>query len=208
MNSNKKQQIIDIIQWILIIGLIGLCCFIYIGKQNVVNNKMEEKQENTFIKIYESQRISELEKVNKALHDSIKQLKNVESAVEIRYKYIVKTDTIKSDDFILNNDSVYQYTQSNDTITTNVSIKASKLEWCDIHTEINDKFTIMNEEKDGNNKITIDHSNNLDITGVDTWHKKKKWIEHIYHGPVAGFGFGLINKKSDFFIGYAIGYKF
>lgn len=208
MNSNKKQQIIDTIQWILIIGLIGLCGFIYIGKQTVANNEMEERRENTFIKIYESQKISELEKVNKSLHDSIIKLNNAESAIEIRYKYIVKTDTIKGEDFTINKDSVYQYTKSNDTITTNVSIKAKDLEWCDINTEINDKFTIINEEKDGNNKVTIDHSNNLDITGVDTWHKKEKWTERIYHGPVVGFGFGLINRKPDVFVGYAIGFKF
>ena len=90
----SKQKLIDVIQWILIIGLSIVLLIGFIRQNEAFTKNAEYEKNNTYVKIYESQNISKLKKENKALYDSIKKLKNVESAIEIRYKYRYKTDTV------------------------------------------------------------------------------------------------------------------
>ena len=82
----SKQKLIDVIQWILIIGLSIVLLIGFIRQNEAFTKNAEYEKNNTYVKIYESQNISKLKKENKALYDSIKKLKNVESAIEIRYK--------------------------------------------------------------------------------------------------------------------------
>ena len=206
--SIRKQKIIDVIQWILIISLIGVCAYIYFGNNSLHEKDKEIRTEKTYLKIYESQKIHDLEKINKLLYDSITVLKNVESAVEIKYIYTTKTDTIRETEFVYSEDSVYHYSSSNDTIHTEIDIKANNLQWCKVNTNINDRFTIINQEN--NNKVStkINHSNNMDIINVDTWHKKKGWKDRIYYGPTINFGYGLIHNKIDVTVGFGVGMRF
>ena len=90
----SKQKLIDVIQWILIIGLSIVLLIGFIRQNEAFIKNADYEKNNTYVKIYESQNISKLKKENKALYDSIKKLKNVESAIEIRYKYRYKTDTV------------------------------------------------------------------------------------------------------------------
>lgn len=100
MGKYTKQQIWDIIQWVLIVLLLIAC--VYIGKENYdLSNSLEFKMGNTYTRIYDSQKIESLKAENKALYDSIKHLKNVESIVEVRYKYYYNTDTV----FVNNSDT-------------------------------------------------------------------------------------------------------
>ena len=59
---NKSQinwkKIIDIVQWVLIVLLIGVACFIYFGKKQHVDEKIQQTEES-YVKIYESQKILE-----------------------------------------------------------------------------------------------------------------------------------------------------
>ena len=214
--TEKQKKYIDVAQWILVVLLLIICAVVYVGKKHGEDEK-DIKKEETYIKIYESQKISELKKKNKALYDSLKVLSEYkpESAIEIRYKYKYKTDTLKVTQFIAKADSVnvgdslYTYVNDNDTIRTEVNISARKLNWTTVNATIKEKFTIINRTDGNTNQTTIGHSGNVDITGVDAWHVKKGYSlkDHISIGPAVGVGYGVFTKKPDAYVGVTIGYK-
>lgn len=210
--TEKQHKIIDIIQWICIIFLLVVCISGYIFKNSNKDDfikSTEYQKEQTYIKIYESQKLESLKNENKSLHDSIKKLSNVESAVEIKYIYKYKTDTIKVEN-IQYVDSTYHYAYDNDTLSYNIDVKAKDLEWLKSDFKINDKFTLINREKDGNNQLIIEHGENTTITNVDAWHRvedKQKWYKNFHIGIQAGVGYGVINNKPDIFIGVGVSYK-
>lgn len=206
MSKYTKQQIWDVIQWILIIVLL-IACF-YIGKRNhTLSNSMEYKMGNTYTKIYDSQKIEALKSENKKLYDSIKHLKNVESVVEIRYKYFYKTDTVfvnKND--TANNDSIYHYSSNTDTISYNLDISGKEIFWHKLDFTLNNKFLIVTKEKDGKVETNI----NTDIGSVESttmWHKKNKsFKDRFILGPQVGVGYDLSNKKPGLFVGFGVTY--
>lgn len=210
--TDKQQRIIDIVQWIIIVFLLLVCIVSYFNNTNrKLINSEEYKKELSYIKIYESQTIEALKKENKELYDSIKQLKDVESAVEVKYVYKYKTDTIRVTEFKeIEKDSLYRYELDNDTIQFNVDLKAKNLEWMKTDFKINDKFVLINRESDGLNKTTVTGSPNVDIVNVDTWHRKDKlkWNERFVVSPQVGVGVGLFNKNLDVYVGVGVSYKF
>lgn len=205
--TDKQKRIIDIVQWILIIILFMTCAAVFIGKKYARDAK-EIVKEETFIKIYESQKIAELEKMNKALHDSLMAMsdKEPESVVEIKYLYKYKTDTITVKEFVVSEDSIYHYASDNDTIKTRIDVKAKDLEWCDVDVAINDKFTIVNRVDGNKVETSVGHSQNVEITDVSAWHSRQKWTDRIGYGVSAGVGYGLINQKPDVFVGFTVTY--
>lgn len=207
MTQLNWKKIIDIVQWILIIVLVFIACFIYFSKTNFKTEK-EIQTETTYVKVYESQHLAALENENKILYDSIKTLHNVESAIEIKYIYKTKTDTITVEKFIQKEDSIWSVELNNDTIKTNIEIKANDLKWCNVETEINDKFTIITQEEKNNVQTKINHSSNLTINNADMWHRKKRWTDNFHHGPSITAGYDVINKNVGVMIGYSIIYEF
>lgn len=211
--TDKQKKWIDIGQWVLILLLIAIC----VGSH--YSRKLDEKQligaeyqrEQTYIKIYESQQIEALRKTNKELADSVKKLKNAETAVEIRYKYKYSTDTIYSVQFVQEelNDSIYHYVADNDTVRLNIDVKAAQLDWVKSDFTINDKFRIINTEKDGFNQVFVEHSPNAEIEGLDVWHRddRKKWYHNFHIGPSVSIGYGTINGNLDVFIGFGVTYN-
>lgn len=71
----SKQKLIDVIQWILIIGLSIVLLIGFIRQNEAFIKNADYEKNNTYVKIYESQNISKLKKENKALYDSIKKIK-------------------------------------------------------------------------------------------------------------------------------------
>lgn len=209
MEKLQSSKIVTIAQWV-IIGLL-IAAFVTIC---IVNKKTNEKlidaqeiiTEDKYMKIYNSERLSELKKENQALYDSVRNLRNAESAIEVRYKYIYKTDTIRVVEFEHLKDSVYVYKKIGDTVSTYVTIKAKDLSWCKIEAEVNSKFQVITQEQNGQVITTINHDTSLVITGVDTWHAKSKWYDGFFVGPSVGVGYGPINNKFDVFFGLSIGY--
>ena len=210
--SDRQKKIIDIIQWICIIFLLMVCITDSIFKKsdNDFVKDTEYQKEQTYVKIYESQTIENLRKENRELYDSIRRLNDVESAIEIRYKYKYVTDTITKTEFVYNtNDSIYHYHNDNDTITCDIDVKANNLEWIQNRFTINDRFMIINREKDGMNQTFINHGENTTVEAVDTWHRiedKQKWYKNFHLGIQAGFGYGVFNRKPDIFIGVGVSY--
>jgi len=223
-----SEKTIDILQWALVIILLGLLMVQGINYKKV-NQQLVTSEEynkhNTYVHIYQSQTIRELKKQNKELYDSISKLKNVESAMIIKFNEHYNTDTIFVDKFsvkydtvyakidsvvIEKKDSIYHYTQDNDTIKLNIDLKANDLKWVIADFSIYDKFVITNREKDGVNQTTISHSGNATIDGTEMWHRKndRKWYERFVVSPQVGVGYGSFNKKMDVYVGVGIAYQF
>lgn len=206
MIKYTKQQIWDFIQWVLIV-LLFIACF-YVGKENYdLNNSFEFKMGNIYTRIYDSQKIELLKAENKALYDSIKRLKNMESVVEVRYKYCYTTDTI----FVTSNDtvkkdSVYHYTSNSDTISYNLDISAKQVYWYKLDFTLNNKFLIVTKEKDG--KVQTDINTNIgSIEGTTMWHRKNKsFKDRFVIGPQVGGGYDFLNKKPTLYIGFGVTY--
>lgn len=224
-----SQKTIDVIQWIIIIGLIAMLFIqgaIYQQTKKDLITAAEYNKENTYVRIYESQKLNKLKRENRELYDSISKLNNVESGMIIKFREHYNTDTITVDRFIIQHDtirfttddnntfekvdSVYHYAQTNDTIDLNIDVKAKELKWCTADFTIRDQFIIINREKDGVNETIINHSDNATIDGSTMWHRQsnKKWYQRFNIGPQLGLGYGMINKKFDTYIGVGITYQF
>ena len=223
------QKTIDIIQWGFIIALIVMLVIQGVNYQQAKKDLVtsaEYNKENTYVRIYESQRLDKLKRENRELYDSIKKLNDVESGMVIKFREHYVTDTIMVDKFVVqrdtirvvadNNkvyesvDSIYHYTQNNDTVNLDIDIKAKELQWCKADFTISDQFMIINREKDGVNQTLINHSNNATIEGTTMWHRKdtKKWYQRFTISPQIGVGYGMINRKVDTYVGVGVGYQF
>ena len=209
--SASKQNIIDVIQWVLIVGLSAVLLYGYLHtNSNLVNNE-EYSKDNTYVRIYESQKIEKLKNENKQLYDSIKTLKNVESAIEVRYKYKYKTDTVFVEKSLANlqpKDSIYDFHSDNDTVNYEMKVKANDLQWYTMNFTINDKFTIVNQNENNLNKTTINHSDNVTIEGTTIYHKQdnsNKWYNRFAVGPTIGVG---VNQKGQFGTYLGVGVTF
>lgn len=170
----------------------------------------EYKKETSYLKIYSSQRISALTKENKDLADKVKALQNVESAIEIKFIDKIKIDTVFVDTTIKDTIGIYHFESTDDTLTYKLDINADKLYWYKIDMDVNRKFTIINQESNGLNKLEVKGDKGVDITDVDAYHRREdseKWYKHFYYGPNIGIGYGVVNHKPDMFIGFSFGYN-
>ena len=223
------QKTIDIIQWVFIIGLIAMLVIQGVNYQQTKKDLVtsaEYNKENTYVRIYESQRLDKLKRENRELYDSIKKLNDVESGMVIKFREHYVTDTIMVDKFVVQRDtirvvadnnkvyesvvSIYHYTQNNDTVNLDIDIKAKELQWCKADFTISDQFMIINREKDGVNQTLINHSDNATIESTTMWHRKdtKKWYQRFTISPQIGVGYGMINRKIDTYVGVGVGYQF
>lgn len=223
------QKTIDIIQWGFIIGLIAMLVIQGVNYQQTKKDLVtsaEYNKENTYVRIYESQRLDKLKRENRELYDSIKKLNDVESGMVIKFREHYVTDTIMVDKFVAQRDtirvvadnnkvyesvvSIYHYTQNNDTVNLDIDIKAKELQWCKADFTISDQFMIINREKDGVNQTLINHSDNATIESTTMWHRKdtKKWYQRFTISPQIGVGYGMINRKVDTYVGVGVGYQF
>ena len=223
------QKTIDIIQWGFIIGLIAMLVIQGVNYQQTKKDLVtsaEYNKENTYVRIYESQRLDKLKRENRELYDSIKKLNDVESGMVIKFREHYVTDTIMVDKFVVQRDtirvvadnnkvyesvvSIYHYTQNNDTVNLDIDIKAKELQRCKADFTISDQFMIINREKDGVNQTLINHSDNATIESTTMWHRKdtKKWYQRFTISPQIGVGYGMINRKVDTYVGVGVGYQF
>ena len=213
MKKLFTQKTIDVIQWVFIVALALMLIVQGIHyqqtKRDLVTSE-EYNKENTYVRIYESQKLNKLKQENKELYDSIAKLQDVESGMIIKFVEHYNTDTITVDKFIVQRDTVIYYTENNDTINLNIDIKAKELKWVNVDLRLRDQFMIINREKDGVNQTLINHSGNVTIENTTMWHRKnnKKWYQKFTISPQVGVGYGIFNKKFDVYGGVGIGYHF
>ncbi len=229
MKKLFTQKTIDVIQWVFI-AVLALMLIVqginYRQTKRDLVTSAEYNKKNTYVRIYESQKLNKLKQENRELYDSIAKLQDVESGMVIKFVEHYNTDTITVDKFFVqrdtvryyteNNDtfmkvdSVYHYTQNNDTVNLNIDVKAKELEWVNADFKLHDQFMIINREKDGVNQTFINHSNNATIENTTMWHRKndKKWYQKFNVSPQVGVGYGMFNKKFDVYVGVGVGYNF
>ena len=112
------QKTIDIIQWIFIVGLIALLSiqgFNYRQIKKDLVTAAEYNKENTYVRIYESQKLNKLKRENKELYDSIAKLESVESGMVIKFREHYNTDTILVANFIVERDTIRVYDNEDHT---------------------------------------------------------------------------------------------
>ena len=170
MGKLFSQKTIDVIQWVFIVGIALMLIVQGINyrqtKKDLVTSA-EYNKENTYARIYESQKLNALKQENRELYDSIAKLQDVESGMVIKFvehyntdtitvdKFIVQRDTVRyyteNNDIFMKVDSVYHYTQNNDTVNLNIDVKAKELEWVNADFKLRDQFMIINRVKYGVN---------------------------------------------------------
>jgi len=230
----KNSKLLRILIYVLLALLIGAGIFMFFQRKQVLNERNIAAKER-YVKQYQAEELSALKKRNKELYDSIMAYsdKKPESALEIRYKYKYKTDTIYKTEFKLKTipkevvterlvpgdtvyvketmavlDSIWHYEKDNDTIQTTIDLKAKDLEWVKVEANIHDKFIIVNRtDNNGNIETTIDHSPNVEIDGVTAWHKKKSWKDRLFIGPTIGVGYDPVHKTFSPNVGISVGFN-
>lgn len=206
-----KDRVLVIGKWLITIVL-GLIIIDLVKTNNELEYNYESYKKNgEYVNSYQSKTIGELKKQNRELYDSIKNKKDVKQAIIIKYRYVYKGDTIYIDrELPQPKDSVYTFSKKNDTISYAAKIKSScPPEWVKVDFNINDKLTLINREKNGQNELTIS-TNGGQIDGTTVFNKDDKndsFINRFSLGVNAGVGYGLINKKPDIYIGVGVSFR-
>lgn len=211
MNNNKAHKIWDIIQGLFVVILLVACIFTWVENKKLSNN-VEFKTAHTYTKIYDSQKIESLKSENKMLYDSIKKLKDVESAILLKYKNEYKSDTVRVTEYIIkyvNSDSIYSYNKNSDTISYKLDICANNLKWHKLDFSLRDDLLIVTKESNGKVETNV-NTNTGTIENSTMWKKKKNTLnilkEKIAIGPQVTMGYNFTEKKTEFIIGIGVTY--
>lgn len=212
----NKNRIIQIGQWLIILGLAAACFYFWRSSNETHENLIEDmqfnKNETQYVSISDNKTLKELKKVNEELYDSIRKLSNVKEAIQIKYVTEYKTDTVYIGDLYIPTDSIYHYSQVSDTINYDLKIKGKEVEWFKLGFSIQDSLMIITRLSNGQNETTITHPTNTTIKNVTVFVPKKKFLEKVkesvYFGVGVGAGYGLFNKKPDIYVGINAGIKF
>lgn len=214
--TTDKSNIVKMVQW-LIIALLAILCFYFWRESkssngSVISNAQYSKSENVEVVISEDESLNELKNKNGEVYESVKDLSDVESAIQIKYVTVYDTDTVWIGSEHIQNDSIYEYSQETDTISYDLRIKGKEVEWFDLDISIKDSLMIVLRSKNGFNETTITHSNYTDISEATIYTPKETFAQKVksklYFGVGVGAGYGVINKKPDVYIGVSVGIKF
>lgn len=215
MSKNEvKKRFVDIVQWVMIVGLLIACIFIWRMRNKLVESS-EFKDGVTYTKIYDSQSIDALKKENEALYDSIKKLKDVEQVIEAKYKAKYESGIVKASKDSVRivyvetpdttfRDSVYSYTSNTDTVSYKLDIAAKDVRWHRLYFSLNDKFTIVTKENDGRVETNI-KTDMGDVVSPTLWHRKNRtWKDRISIGPQVGVGYDVWNRNVGLYVGVGV----
>ena len=210
-----KINFTQILQWLIILLLAISCFCIWNDSRKKQNALVEEvnfqKNKTQYVSISNEKSLSELKKVNQELYDSIRKIKDIKEAIQIKYITKYETDTIPLGEINIK-DSLYHYIQNSDTISYDLVIKGKYVDWFKLGFSIQDSLMIVTRSKNGQSETIITHGENTTITDATIFIPKKTWIEKVkektYFGVGVGAGYGVINKKPDIYIGINAGIKF
>lgn len=209
-----RKKVIDIAQWVMIVGLLVVCVVIWKMRNNLVESS-EFKDGVTYTKIYDSQAIDALKKENKALYDSIKKLKDVEQVIEAKYKAKYASGIVKASKDSVRyvyvhlpdttfQDSVYSYTSKSDTVSYKLDVAAKDVRWHRLYFSLNDKFTIVTKENNGKVETNI-RTEMGEVESPTLWHRKNRtWKDRISIGPQIGVGYDMLNRNMGVYVGVGV----
>lgn len=211
MTSSKK--IIQVAQWIVIgLLLIACLCFWWKTSKSVVTDSQYNKTDTQYVNISSDKTLSELKKTNEELYDSIKKLKDVKEAIQIKYVTRYNSDTVYVPKSIQAKDSTYHYSHNSDTINYKLDINGSNVKWFKLDFVVQDSLMIVTRSKNGQNETLINHGKNTEITNTTVYVPKKTFLgklkDKTYVGVGVGAGYGIVNKKFDIYVGINAGIKF
>lgn len=210
-----KKKLIQIGQWLIII-LLAIFCF-YLWNHNkdnkdIIEDLQYQKNQKEYVIVSNDKTLKELKKANTTLYDSIQKLSNVKEGIQIKYITHYGTDTVYIDNLKPTKDSVYHYSNTNDTINYELDIKAKEVHWFKLNFTMEDSLMIITRSQNGKNVTNITHSDQTVIKDatiyVPTKTLKEKIKDHIYFGVGIGAGYGFFNQKPDVYLGVSVGYKF
>lgn len=204
-----KENLIKILYFLIVAALSALCVYLLFTREKGSLSNITATDIKSVTSYYDSQ-ISTLKKENKSLYDSLKNIKNVESAIQYKYikKYLIDTVWVDKDatGYLPLDSNTYTYENSlnNDTLHYKLSIGSiTKPIWYKLQVNVYDKFTIINRRSGEINQTIINSENNgqiTDVTAIHTSTNKNFWKRFTF-GPQIGIGYGLVNKKFDTFVG-------
>lgn len=212
LNQLSKEKRLDIIQYTLIaILLIGICIIMYRNNIYIDNIQKELDEKYRYEKIYYDHSLQELKKQNKELYDSIAHIKNLDYAVQFKYKHIYHIDTV----YIENKDSIknttqilpfiYENTNKNDSINYKLTIGAEKEpKWYTLDIDVGEEFLLYNKNNKGINQGFIDSKYNGNISDVTFFKNKKRFKDRFVYGPHIGCGYDVLNNNISLTIGFGI----
>lgn len=210
---DKLRTYVSVFNCIVVLLLLFSLYFIYqTNTKNQIDDVVKNINENSATIIHSDRSISDLKSENKKLYDSIKIYKDrLESVNSVKVLYKIKTDTIYRVDSVYKSydgDSIYYFSQNNDTISTNVKVKGRSVDWVDVDAKINDQITFINLKYGDNNitKVTTENSN-VEIVDVTTWKRKMRFRDRFTIGPTVGVGYSVFNKNFDIYLGIGVTYK-
>ena len=211
-----KNDIVKAAQWLIIVLLAILCFYFWreskTSNDSVITNAQYSKSENQEVVISEDESLNELKKENNNMYESIVDLSDVESAMQIKYVTIYGTDTVWVGSEHIQKDSIYEYSQETDTVSYDLRIKGQEVEWFDLDISIRDSMMIVLRSKNGYNETTITHSNYTEVSDATIYTPKETFTQKVksklYFGVGVGAGYGIINNKPDIYIGINAGIKF
>jgi len=208
--SNNTHKITDILQWVLIVGLIALLFYYWNNVHTLKDNIYKIDQENGATITYQASQISDLKQINDSLYQKYKDDKNVESIIQ--YKYIVKRDTVlKEPTQKIENDSIVKFLYSNQNQYFNYDIGVYTKEKPDsigFNFQLSDTFTIVNKKLyDDVYQTYISSKSQSPIEPLVVFKKKNSFWSNFHFGPQVGVGYGFINKKPDIYLGIGAQYN-
>jgi len=194
----------------LAISVLGILLY---NTHNAAERAYEEGYKNgTYVIEKADETINNLKKENKELYDSIKSYKDkVTFVTQFKYKKIYITDTVyvnkpQPNDTVKT--FVYQNKKENDSLNYKLSIGSiAEPNWYKLDMTVGDKFTIINKKDGDTNQTIIDSGNNGLIEEVTVINKKQNsFWKRFGYGPNFGFGYGLVKKEFDFYVGFGVTY--
>lgn len=199
---------------LIIYILIGLSLFLTFkshqssrATQNLTNQiEYYTDSLHTYTSLFPSKSFNSLKQENRELFNEVKRLKNLKEVIQFKYKTEYKTDTIylTNPASIQATDTTYRLSHVTDSISYNLLANVSgKLNYHKLEFKLSDTFTITRQEDGDLNRLDITSGTGT-IGEVTSWKKKKP---RISLGLNAGFGYGVLNKKPDLFVGIGVSFR-
>ena len=113
----KNKLVADLVQWVLILSLSGMCLLLYLNGQSIIENANLHKLENKIL-------IGK----NERLTDSINFMRINKPLTIVKYRLIHNGDTIYIDRKLAPlDDTIYDFTEKKGALNYQIKIKAKNI---------------------------------------------------------------------------------
>lgn len=204
---NNKIQLIQ--SFIIVCLTVSLFLNKCTSREEPLQTKVDTYvNDSTYVKTGETSSLSQLRKENTELYDKIKKTSNLLNATMFNYHVCFITDTVKVP-VEINKQDIKTFTETSDTISYELKIKAENIEWYKLKFNIAERFSLINRSDNENTELSIISSQG-EINNVTNYvpKKKKNPFRNFVIGPQIGVGvLPNENFKPTYYIGFGITYN-